>query len=146
MRLYYNHEESRLRALIRLLLQFLVFILLSIPLALVPYELSLSAPLWYFPFMGFISAFALFGSVLFACRYLDKRRPASLGLMLSKDWWTDFAFGLLLGIALVSLAFLIELSLGWVRVESFLYSRPDGPGFMLSFGSFLVLFVCVGFY
>lgn len=54
-------------------------------------------------------------SLLFA-RYLDHRSPQSIGYMLHPRWLKEYSQGVLLGLVLVFLLFIIELGSGSIRV------------------------------
>lgn len=56
-------------------------------------------------------------AVLLSSRFIDRRTPGALGLKLSETWWGEYAFGLVLGAALIAIVFSAEWVMGWVRVE-----------------------------
>jgi hypothetical protein len=86
------------------------------------------------------------GSVYLAGRFIDRRRFRDFGFRLDRTWWIDLGFGLLLGAALMTGIFVVELVAGWVTVRDLFYiARPDfafWPWFVWGF----VTFVAVGVY
>jgi uncharacterized protein len=56
-------------------------------------------------------------AVFVSSRLIDRRAPGALGLELSGMWWGEYAFGLVLGAALIAIVFGAEWAMGWVRVE-----------------------------
>ncbi len=67
-----------------------------------------------------------------AARLLDHRKLADYGFHLSRRWWLDFGFGLLLGALLMAFVFLFETAFGWVTVKGAFYS-PLLPFWVLIF-------------
>lgn len=70
---------------------------------------------------------AVVGSVVIAALFFDRRPLADFGLKLNGAWWRDLAFGLLLGVALMSGIFAVELALGWLEIDGFMVSRVSLP-------------------
>jgi membrane protease YdiL (CAAX protease family) len=66
--------------------------------------------------------------LLLASRILDHRRIRDYGFHLGRRWWTELAFGLVLGALLLFGVLAIELAMGWVRVTgSFAPASPGQP-------------------
>ncbi|GIV62812.1 MAG: abortive infection protein [Bellilinea sp.] len=61
----------------------------------------------------------LLASLWIAARLLDRRPFRAFGFHLNRQWWADFAFGLLLGALLMAGIFLAEYVLGWVTVSGY---------------------------
>jgi uncharacterized protein len=166
--IFWNREERRLRAFWRLLGQLIVLLLLTLALQLVttifamgyllsreslpPAELTDPLTLQNYivqsPLLMMVStlitliAFTL--SIWIAGRVLDRRPFSDFGLRLNRNWWIDFAFGLFLGVLLVSLIFGVQLSSGWITVSNTLVT-PDSPHvFPLAVLAYLVTFIAVG--
>ena len=76
-------------------------------------------------------------------RFLDRRRFADFGFHLSRSWWLDFGFGLVLGVALMTAIFFAEVAFGWVRVVGYLRTAPN-VSFVGAFVLSIPLFVFVG--
>jgi uncharacterized protein len=76
-------------------------------------------------------------------RFIDRRRFADFGLHLSRSWWLDFGFGLALGAALMTAIFLVELTLGWIRVTG-TFRTVSGLSFVLVFCTSVLLLLFVG--
>jgi uncharacterized protein len=146
--LFWNDEQSRLRAGLRMILQLTAYFVIMKSLAAligVPSELTADEPLWMFLAVAGIRLFRVLISVWLAGRYLDHRSFADFGLHLNRRWWQDLGFGMGLGILLIGGVFLIELGAGWLIVTDTLYTSNNGSSFVPSFIVFLILFVCVGF-
>jgi membrane protease YdiL (CAAX protease family) len=82
-------------------------------------------------------------AVVVAGRYVDRRRLGDFGLRLDRDWWLDCGFGLVLGGALMTLVFLVELAAGWVDVTGRLQPRD---GFAVRFAGLVAVFAVIGVY
>ncbi len=142
--LFWNPSEQRMRALLRLALTVLLmavvvgtsqFAFSGLLVGLLPRGLQLTTAL-----MVILTA-AIVLSVFLAGLAIDRRPLRAYGLRLSRRWWTDFAFGLLLGGLLMLIIFLVELAAGWVTVTGFM--RTDStfwPEILL----ILVFGVCIG--
>ncbi len=76
-------------------------------------------------------------------RVVDRRPFADYGFHLSRRWWIDFGFGLLLGAVLMALIFVIELGAGWVTVDSVWRADPPTVSFWAAFLAPLVLYIVV---
>jgi len=168
--IFWNQGERRLRAFWRLSGQLILVFLFTLPLMLltplvalgyllaqdtVPITeladpLVLQAYLAQSPVMAIVSSFvtliAILLSTWIAGRFLDRRRFSDFGLRLSRDWWIDFGFGLLLGALLVTLIFLIQLFTGWIKVTGTLVTHNQGMVFPLAILVYLAMFVAVGIY
>jgi len=157
---FWNSAEHRLRSLLRIGLQLLLFLLFALGLVFVMSDLvmpllpedspllvnrvrnnfllgELTSPL--------IALGATLLSMFLAGRYLDRRLFRDFGFHRKIGWWRDFFLGLGLGALLMSLIFLVEMSQGWLRITGFLTTR-EGIPFWLGFGVDLVTFICVGIY
>lgn len=82
-----------------------------------------------------LSYLALIASLVWAGRFLDKRPLRNFGFHFDRNWWIDLAFGLALGIVLMTAVFLFELSVGWVQISGDFVTRAGGlafwPGILL---------------
>ena len=81
-----------------------------------------------------------------SARLVDRRRFASFGLHFGRAWWADLAFGLILGALLMSLIWVAELALGWVRIVGTLHTPRPGQAFARAIVIPLISFVCIGIY
>lgn len=117
---FWNGEERRLRALVRIALQLVMMALLGGALAgslgafidVGGHPLAaalLDTAIWIVIALGSST------SVWIACRVLDRRPFASLGVRLDGRFWLDALFGLALGIVLIGGIFAAELAFGWAR-------------------------------
>ncbi len=155
--LFWNPDEHRPRALVRIALQIALTVLLLLVLGLL-----VLGPLWGALRTGGLSqelvdlVATMLGTTLgsglsvvlavwLATRFLDRRPFADLGLHLDTTWWRDFAFGLALGILLMTGIFLAEWLAGWVVVVGYIRS-PAGIPFAVAIWGPVVFFLAVGFY
>jgi membrane protease YdiL (CAAX protease family) len=155
---FWNARERRLRVLWRLASQLLVFgalvaiqmILIGVAFGLTSAPSSVSHLQADAPDMtalsGVATLLAALGSLWVAGRLLDRRPFSGFGFRLDRRWWGDLAFGLALGMLLMTAIFLVELAAGWVTIRSFLHTTPRAQPFGLVFAYSLVLFICVGIY
>ena len=144
--------HGRPRAPWRLLAQFFLFqtasVLFAIPLTLL---WSLAAPGGLgnapslFPVSIVASTAAAALSVWLVGRFMDRRPFKDFGFHLDAGWWLDFLFGLLLGAALMTAIFLVELSMGWVTVAGS-FRSVSGIPFLPAVLLPLTVFALVGFY
>lgn len=88
--------------------------------------------------VGFVGAVYLTG------RFVDRRWFRDFGLDVDRDWWADLGFGLVLGAALMTGIFLVELAAGWVAVTGTLRIEAASFPFWPWFGWAVVTFVGVG--
>ena len=167
---FYNHEQKRIRALWRILIQgglFLVGLtLISTVLgviamlimsasgqadldlllnqdALMDVMMSLGGG-WFFALNGVATVVVIFLTFLLAGWLLDRRKFVDFGFQFSRQWWLDLGFGLGLGAILMLLIFVIELAAGWITIEDTFHSI--GNSFLSSWLAALVGFIAVGIY
>lgn len=140
--IFWNFDEHRLRALWRLLSVVVLTALLTF---------AFGAP--FFMLSGAVSSPAIEKTLLYvavlvaiwlAARFIDKRPFSDTGIYLKKNWWIDLGFGLLLGAALMTVVFLVELAAGWVTISEYFYSARSGQPFMASILPPIFLFLLVG--
>lgn len=140
---FWNADERRPRALLRIVAQQLLMVLLALALAttlrLLPFGRDAAV---ITPFV----AFASWASVWLAGRFVDKRSWREFGLQLDRAWWLDLAFGLLVGALLMTAGFVCEYALGWLHVESVLIDVQPPAVLTVSLARALALFIAVGFY
>jgi uncharacterized protein len=173
MKIFYNREERRLRAVVRILLQLLVFVLglslvsfFSIVLLaawmMVTGTLHISQGMEMQEMIAAINQAVVQQPLLFSVRWLsmiilfvllyafiarviDRRSIKDYGLKINRVWLRDLGFGLLLGAVLMALMFGIEYLLGWVIVtDTFLtLGSADGLFWAMLLGA-LMHYVWVG--
>ncbi len=150
---FWNHTQQRLRTGWRLILQLGLFAGLTLLAGL------LVSPLqkWFFqlsPVLGSavqaawlsvdstLNWLLLLASLWIAARLLDRRPFRAFGFHLNRQWWADFAFGLLLGALLMAGIFLAEYVLGWVKVTG--YHHSSFPSFAAGVVFYIFHYVSVG--
>jgi uncharacterized protein len=161
---FFDEDQGWLRALWRLLLQYLLYKKIAVPLFLNVFAAAyLLVPagggesglrsLPNSPALPLISGVATLAAVLssvwLAGRFLDRRPFVDFGFRLDRGWWFDLCFGLALGALLMTAIFLVELGLGWVSVSgSFAVHEgfaAAGTPFVLAALLPLCVCLCVGF-
>lgn len=148
---FWNYEQSRLRALWRLLVHGVVmivfgavFFLLVAPITGAPEgEVVGTGDMIVFSVVSLLTVLA---SMWFMARLLDRRGFRDFGFHLDRTWWLDLAFGLVLGALLMTTIFLAELAAGWVVVLDSFDPGKSGHPFAVAILMPLALFVCVGLY
>lgn len=167
MNIFWNAQENRLRALWRLIIQFLLFFIISIVLGTIiglivaiknfstlqldPNQaMEWAATLAKDPLILLLSLPLSFISVLLSmwicAKFIDKRPFTDFGFRFSGFWWKDFAFGLALGAALMTLIFLVELGLGWVKIDGYNVAANTRSSFGMGMLIMVVRFLFVGIY
>lgn len=144
--IFVSSTERRLRAGWRLLIQsslLLVFLIAgSIPLAFMAFfgfdlnnlDMTLG---------GTVSLIAVTLSVFLSRRYLDIRKIVSLGLSINTDLIKDLLIGFLIPALMMGLIFISELSLGWLKIDSFAWNSASIQDVTLSLGSAFFLYLAV---
>lgn len=158
--LFWNVQERRLRAAWRILLQLLIFLILSsFPGALFASVIvlisgdfqSLFEPTGsYYAWLQVVSAIAsllaIVISLLVAGKLLDRRPLADFGFHFCSEWWIDLGFGLALGAFLMLFIFSLEYLAGWVTITGTFQCNMKGLPFWTGLAMSIVLFLCVGIY
>ena len=153
-RLFWNGHEGRPRALWRLLGQFVLLLVMitvlgaALTLLLLPLGgINLGMDFLVVAAYGAVTTLlATVISIWLAARFLDHRPFADFGLHFGAVWWTDFAFGLLLGALLMAGIFVAELIAGWVTIVGTFRTADPGQPFALAIIPPIALFVSVGIY
>jgi len=152
---FWNSEERRPRALLRLILQVVLMLILQtvagvIIIAISPQAIqTLADPnqLTQGSLPAILSTLATFLAIVlsiwFAGKWLDHRSFKEFGLHLNSKWWADLFFGLALGAALMAFIFLVELAFGWVKINGTFQSTSPGQSFGMTaiYGIFFFLVV-----
>ncbi len=117
---FWNAEERRLRALLRIALQALLF---AVPSALIQLAFLGARPIigdgWAIHAALFgMSTVGVLAATYLACRLLDRRPFASLGLRVDARWGIDAAFGFALGVVLMVGICAAERAAGWARYDA----------------------------
>ncbi|MFC7046159.1 CPBP family intramembrane glutamic endopeptidase [Halobacteriaceae archaeon GCM10025711] len=157
-RFFWNDDQRRLRAPWRLALQVALIVGLAVGVnllfnSLFPLLRSAleSAPDSLLPAVvravgGVLTGAVFVGAIWLGNYVLDRRRFPDYGFHLGRDWWLDLGFGLVLGAALMTLVFLVELAAGWVTVTGTVQTAVPGRSFAAEFLATFVFFVSVGVY
>jgi membrane protease YdiL (CAAX protease family) len=147
--IFWNSGEARLRAAFRLCILLTTYIGLGIGLESLigiiinPIEFNSKAPLWLFLVFAIVILVPGLMSVYPVGRFLDRRSFKEFGLHLNKQWWLDLIFGMVLGILMISMIFVIEILFGWIKIEEILFLLNTNQLFIFPISIFLVIFLCV---
>lgn len=140
---FWNSEHRRVRALWRLMAQFLLMLVLVVSVFLFPpvfFMLSLGGAGMAVCILLFLSLPITLLSVWLSGKLLDRRPFADFGFHFSRRWWIDFAFGLVVGAVLVVGIFVIERAVGWIRYTSLVLSPWEPVTHALVIGLPIFLF------
>jgi membrane protease YdiL (CAAX protease family) len=147
--IFFSPDEPRLRAGWRLLIQTLLFLLLTfcggIPIGILLQFSDVEIPDGIFLALNqVVEIFAVTLSVYLARRFLDKRSFSSLGLKL--DRWTalDIFAGIAITFFMMGFIYIIELGLGWLTVDGFAWETDPILTVLGGTLGMLVVFVFVG--
>lgn len=163
LRIFWNFTEHRLRALWRIVIQFIMMgiftlgsgLVLGIVYTLIQLVSSgevspdeIAANLNQTGVFGVIVTVFTLLATLFSMalvgHFVDRRRLGDFGFHLRDwGWWADLGFGLALGVVLMAGIFLVEWAAGWIQPQLALSLKPD---YLLGLLIQLVLFLCVGIY
>jgi hypothetical protein len=150
---FWNEQQHRLRSLWRLVVMAIMLAALSglasLGLGLVFAGISSTAliqqpPAWFGSLGAAGTLLAVLAGLALAGRFPDRRRFADFGFHLSRDWWLDLGFGLVLGALLMTGIFTVERAAGWVTVQEVM--RSGGEPLLQALLMPTILFVSVGIY
>lgn len=152
--LFWNSQESRPRALWRLLalLVLLVTLITIFGLALAVLLAGVGGIYLSSTFLvqaaygAIITLLATAVSLWLAGRFLDHRPFADFGFHVDKSWWMDLGFGLSLGALIMAGIFVAEWAAGWLTITGTFRTIDPGQPFALAILPPIVLFICVGIY
>ena len=146
MEIFWNPEDRRLRAAVRLALHagalaILTPLISTVGTTVMPdadiWGVSLLTPQWLV-LMTFIAAGSFLVMYLMG-RYVDRRQFSDFGWVPNRRWWQDLVFGFVLAFLLISIIFWLELLFGWVKVTG--YFVGEGNFASTIFLGFLFLIV-----
>lgn len=126
---FYNAEERRVRALVRIGLQLAVFLGLWLLVELAFSRLrreGMDRMIAHGTFY-IVNGVVVVGSVWLFARFLDRRALSDLGLRIDARWLLDAAFGLSLGGSLMLGIYACESHFGWATYADVVQRRDDLP-------------------
>jgi membrane protease YdiL (CAAX protease family) len=142
---FISHDEPRLRAGWRLLIQSMVMLVLlvcfSLPIAFSPDFLTTQEGLLYSQ-VAELLAVAL--SVYLSRRLLDKRSFSSLGLKIDRQALADVLVGVGIPFFMMGVIYLIESSLGWLTFTGFAWQSDPAKMVVGRVSVYLLTFILVG--
>jgi hypothetical protein len=141
--IFVSSDEPRLRAGWRLLIQFLLYIVLSVVLFIIASGLGLGGSIASI-LDQIINLVAVTGSVYIARRWLDKKSFESLGLKLNQQSFTDILAGI--GITFVQMGFIyvVMFGLGWLTFTGFAWEFDPISTVISNVLIFFIVFIFVG--
>ncbi len=141
--IFWHHQEKRLRMFWRLLifslLLFGLMLLFSTLSGVVNFTNASSM-------LAFVILLAVLSALLIAGKWIDRREISGFGLQLSKAWWQDFGFGLVLGALLMGLIFLAAWLTRNLQITGYFQKVTLNTPFIWQFLDALFFFICVGIY
>jgi len=146
--IFWNSNQNRIRSGYRIILQLTLFFILMKSLKLIlgiPNTFQGNTSLEYIFLGGIVRLLRVAISVWISCRIFERRPITDLGLSFNNKWWINLGFGIGLGILMMSIVFVIELSFGWVTITDTFFTGVIDRSFILSFIVFSFFFACVGF-
>jgi hypothetical protein len=144
--IFISPDEKRLRSGWRLLLQTLIMLILGIlftipalafatPLGGLANNLSLVA-----------NGLGILTSVWIARKFLDRRTFTSLGLAFQGKWLREIGIGILIAAVIMAIVFLVELGLGWLSIDGYLWQTVPAANLLAQLAVWLLMFIGVGYY
>lgn len=146
-RIFLSETEHRLRAGWRILIQTILYLLVSILLGLPAYlilQFSSPDPSIILLVLQTASLAATTISVFLARRYLDRRSFTSLGFQASGRVWRDLLAGFMIAGAMMVIIYLIERLAGWLTLAGDAWQDTPPVEIILSLGVMLVAFIATG--
>jgi len=138
--IFWNKSQNRLRAGWRLLIQLILFLLITGGRDAVA-SIFRPAPL-PITIIYLIYLVACLGLAWLMARFIDHRSFADFGFHLNRKWWQDIGFGLVLGAFLTTGIFLTMKAAGWVSITG-MFITNTGLSFSLAFLLRVFLFTAV---
>jgi hypothetical protein len=96
--------------------------------------------------LAFVILLAVLSAVLITGKWIDRREISGFGLQLSKAWWQDFGFGLVLGALLMGLIFLAAWLTRNLQITGYFQKVTLNTPFIWQFLDAVFFFSCVGIY
>jgi len=128
LNLFWNAPERRLRAGWRLIVFLVMLLVVAAVEGRVRAGLAGRLPDLYEGLVRALVFAVLIAAALYlASRVLDHRKMSDYGFHFNRKWWTDLAFGLVLGALLLFGVFAIEIAVGWVKVTGSFARSPGQP-------------------
>lgn len=150
LNIFWNRDESRLRAGTRVVLVLLFFFLLYKGYILILNGIGIElfysseSSLWTFMIAGTVRLLPAMIVVWLGGRIVDRRSFRSFGLHFNRNWWIDLCFGIGLGAFLMLLIFVIEIGFGWVSISNTFHSIDSQSTFIVPLMVFLLYFISQG--
>lgn len=148
--IFWNGDESRLRAGLRIIISILLFFLIYKGYLLLLTSMGIklfyssSSPLWVFLVAGTVRLFPAICVLWLGGRFIDRRKIRNFGFHFNKNWWLDLCFGVGLGAFMISLVFIVERSLGWISISGTVHSLHSQSTFIVPLLVFLFFFISQG--
>ncbi len=136
---FFNKDEQRPRALLRVI----VFLFISIVI------MGLSTSVFLYGFEFLIAGVFIFSFFWIMFRFSDRRVNISeAGITLSKKWIKEFGIGSLAAGLVMSFIFLVQWTSGDIVVEGFIWERTRSISmfWLIPVIGYLIKMLCVGFY
>lgn len=148
--IFWNRDESRLRAGVRIIFTILLFLVIYRGYILILTSIGIKlfysskTSLWVFMVAGTVRLIPAIIVLWFSGRFIDRRNIRDFGFHVNKNWWIDLCFGMGLGAFLMSLIFIVQMFLGWISISDIVYSINTQSTFIVPLLVFLFLFISAG--
>jgi len=148
--IFWNSDENRLRAGIRIIFSMSLFILIYKGHLLILNSIGIilfyssETSLWIFLVAGTVRLFPVIIILWFGGRFIDRRNIKNFGFHFSKNWWIDLCFGISLGAFLISLIFILEMVSGFISISDTVHSINSQSIFIVPLLVFLFFFISQG--
>jgi membrane protease YdiL (CAAX protease family) len=148
--IFWNRDENRLRAGIRIIFSMFLFFLIYKGYLLILNSIGImlyyssETSLWIFLVAGTVRLLPIIIILWFGGRFIDRRNIKNFGFHFSKNWWIDLCFGISLGAFLISLIFIVEMGFGFISISGTVHSINPQSIFIIPLLVFLFYFICQG--
>ena len=133
---FYNIEENRFRAGIRIPLYLLLTIIFAFP----------SNYVGHFPLEYIVLSIGFFIAVYLAVKGLDKRELSGVGLGWNRGWVREFGIGVAMAFVAQTIMFIVEWQSGWLEISGFGWERVGEEFWLFSIIFVFIQMLSVGFY
>jgi len=138
-----KNGEGRVRAIWRILIQFLLYMILLMVVSAIQTRAQDLKSVWLFSLANGIYILGMLVMFWWLGRALDRRKLPNFGFHLTRTWWLDFLFGLFLGGFTLTAVALMQQGLGWAKFTFSPQMVFSGP-FILAVPAALLFHLSVG--
>ena len=147
-KIFFNHSQKRLKSGWRVLIFFILFFAIF-ALAQIIIQNIIHVRIIMILLSQLIIPVIALGTLWLGGRYLDHRKFKDYGFTISRRWWLDFTFGIILSFLLFCVVFLFEKAMSWIDLVDYFQNQREGyfgTPFFILFIVLLIFYIIVGFY